>query len=46
VKPSRHARTAADIIARFLDVEIAFDEREDGCHLVTVGPGKGRVGAG
>lgn len=36
VKPTRHARTAADIIARFLDVAIAFDEQEDGCHLVTI----------
>ena len=38
VKPSLHARTAADIIARFLDVTIAFEQQEeDGCHLVTVG---------
>lgn len=46
VKPSRHARTAADIIARFLDVAIAFDEQEDGCHLVTVEPVEGRFGSG
>ena len=45
VKPSRHARTAADIIARFLDVAIAFDEQEDGCHLVTVEPVEGRFGS-
>ncbi len=46
VRPSRHARTAADIIALFLDVAIAFEEREDGCHSVTIGPGGGRFGAG
>jgi len=36
VKPSQHARTAADIIRRFLDVEIRFDHRDDGCHVVEV----------
>jgi RNA 3'-terminal phosphate cyclase (ATP) len=46
VKPSRHARTAADIIARFLEIAIAFEERADGCHLVTIGSEQGRFGAG
>lgn len=46
VKPSRHARTAADIIARFLDVAIRFEEQEGGCHLVTVAGGGGRFGRG
>ncbi|HYD36850.1 MAG TPA: RNA 3'-terminal phosphate cyclase, partial [Allosphingosinicella sp.] len=36
VKPSQHSRTGAGVIARFLDARIAFEEREDGCHLVTV----------
>jgi RNA 3'-terminal phosphate cyclase (ATP) len=36
VKPSRHARTAAEIIGRFLEVEISFVERAGSCHLVTV----------
>lgn len=36
VKPSQHSRTAADVIARFLDVDVAFEPAEDGCHLVTV----------
>jgi len=39
VKPSQHSRTAADIIGRFLDLPIAFDVRDDGCHEVTVGAG-------
>ena len=38
VKPSQHARTAAAVIARFLDVRIDFAERASGDHLVTVGP--------
>ncbi|HEY0112670.1 MAG TPA: RNA 3'-terminal phosphate cyclase [Allosphingosinicella sp.] len=38
VKPTAHSRTGADVIARFLDVRIAFIEQEDGCHLVTVEP--------
>jgi RNA 3'-terminal phosphate cyclase (ATP) len=46
VKPSLHARTAADIIARFLDVSIVFEEQDDGCHLVTVGSGEGHFGPG
>jgi len=37
VKPSRHALTGADLIPRFLDVAIAFEERPEGTHLVTVG---------
>jgi RNA 3'-terminal phosphate cyclase (ATP) len=36
VKPSQHSRTGAEVIAKFLDVRIAFEEKEDGCHLVTV----------
>ena len=36
VKPSQHSRTAADTIMRVLDVHIGFEERDDGCHLVTV----------
>ena len=36
VKPSRHSRTGAAVIAKFLDVRIAFEEKDDGCHLVTV----------
>ena len=39
VKPSQHARTGAEVIGRFLDVGVRFQEREDGCHLVTVGAG-------
>jgi RNA 3'-terminal phosphate cyclase (ATP) len=36
VKPSRHSRTGAEVIAKFLDVRIAFEELEGGCHLVRV----------
>jgi RNA 3'-terminal phosphate cyclase (ATP) len=36
VKPSKHSRTGAEVIAKFLDARIAFEERDDGCHLVTV----------
>jgi RNA 3'-terminal phosphate cyclase (ATP) len=36
VKPSQHSRTASEVIAKFLPVRIRFDEREDGCHLVSV----------
>jgi RNA 3'-terminal phosphate cyclase (ATP) len=36
VKPSLHARTGAEVIARFLPVSAAFDEKQDGHHLVTV----------
>jgi RNA 3'-terminal phosphate cyclase (ATP) len=39
VKPSRHTRTAAGVIARFLGIAIAIEARDDGCHLVTVGGG-------
>ncbi|TFI57690.1 RNA 3'-terminal phosphate cyclase [Sphingomonas parva] len=35
VKPSQHSLTGADVISRFLDVKIAFEERERD-HLVTV----------
>ena len=36
VKPSLHSRTAAEVIGTFLDRRISFEERADGCHLVTV----------
>jgi RNA 3'-terminal phosphate cyclase (ATP) len=36
VKPSQHSRTGAEVIAKFLDARIAFEERGDGRHLVTV----------
>ena len=36
VKPSQHALTAADIIARFLPVQVRFEEKEGGRHLVRV----------
>jgi RNA 3'-terminal phosphate cyclase (ATP) len=36
VKPTLHARTAAEVIAKFLPVAIRFEEQEDGRHLVTV----------
>lgn len=39
VKPSGHSRTGAEVISRFLDVDITFEERVDGCHLVTVSSG-------
>jgi hypothetical protein len=36
VKPSLHSRTAGGIVERFMDRRICFEERADGCHLVTV----------
>jgi RNA 3'-terminal phosphate cyclase (ATP) len=36
VKPSLHARTAAEVIARFLPASVSFDEKQHGRHLVTV----------
>jgi RNA 3'-terminal phosphate cyclase (ATP) len=36
VKPSRHAQTSAELIPRFLDVAIGFEEQADGTHLATV----------
>ena len=36
VKPSRHSRTAAEVISRFLGTNITFEERVSGDHLVTV----------
>jgi RNA 3'-terminal phosphate cyclase (ATP) len=36
VKPSLHARTGADVVSRFLDVQITFEERDIGGHLVRV----------
>lgn len=41
VKPSKHSRTGAEVIARFLDVAIRFEERAGGDHLVTVEKGAG-----
>ncbi|MDH4743922.1 RNA 3'-terminal phosphate cyclase [Sphingomonas sp. CBMAI 2297] len=34
VKPSQHARTAADVIARFTGQRWGFEQQPDGCHLV------------
>ena len=34
VKPSQHARTAADVIGLFLDQSWTFTQQEDGAHLV------------
>lgn len=36
VKPSSHARTGAEVIARFLPVSVSFEDKRDGHHLVTV----------
>jgi RNA 3'-terminal phosphate cyclase (ATP) len=36
VKPSLHSRTGGEVISRFLDVKIAFEEREAGGYLVTL----------
>lgn len=36
VKPSKHSLTGAEVIAKFLDVRITFEEKDGGCHLVTV----------
>jgi RNA 3'-terminal phosphate cyclase (ATP) len=36
VRPSQHSRTGAEVIAKFLEVSIRFEEKDDGCHLVTV----------
>lgn len=36
VKPSQHARTGAEVIAKFLDVFVAFDERDNDRHVVEV----------
>lgn len=36
VKPSEHSRTGAEVIAKFLEARIRFEERDDGCHRVTV----------
>jgi RNA 3'-terminal phosphate cyclase (ATP) len=34
VKPSQHARTAAQIIARFTGQNWVFEQQDNGCHLV------------
>jgi RNA 3'-terminal phosphate cyclase (ATP) len=36
VKPSSHARTGAEVIAKFLPTSVVFEERQGGHHLVTV----------
>jgi RNA 3'-terminal phosphate cyclase (ATP) len=36
VKPSSHARTGAEVIARFLPISVSFEEKQDRHHLVTV----------
>ena len=36
VKPSLHSKSCGAVISRFLDVEVIFEEREAGGHLVTV----------
>lgn len=36
VKLSEHSRTAADVIARFLDARVAFVQQDDGAHRVTI----------
>ena len=36
VKPSGHARTGASVIERFLPLSVTFEERDEGCWLVSV----------
>jgi RNA 3'-terminal phosphate cyclase (ATP) len=36
VKPTRHSRTAAEVIGRFLDVTIGFEQRNGAPYMVTV----------
>jgi len=36
VKPSLHSLTAATVIEKFLEKRLVFDEKVDGCHLVSV----------
>ena len=36
VKPSLHSLTAAAVIEKFLEKRLVFDEKVDGCHLVSV----------
>jgi RNA 3'-terminal phosphate cyclase (ATP) len=36
VKPSQHSRTAAEVIGRFIDGRVSFEEQKSGEHLVTV----------
>lgn len=36
VKPSSHARTGAELIAKFLPISILFEEKQDGRHVVTI----------
>jgi RNA 3'-terminal phosphate cyclase (ATP) len=36
VKPSQHARTGAEVVAKFIDVSVSFDEQNNGCHFVEV----------
>ena len=37
VKPSLHARTAAEVIAKFLPISVGFGERDEGACRVVVG---------
>jgi len=34
--PSLHSRTAATVIEKFLEKRLVFDEKVDGCRLVSV----------
>lgn len=36
VSPTQHSLTGAEVIAKFLDARVSFDEGEDGRHMVTV----------
>jgi RNA 3'-terminal phosphate cyclase (ATP) len=36
VKPSSHARTGAEVIAKFLPISVNFEEKQEGRHLVTI----------
>jgi RNA 3'-terminal phosphate cyclase (ATP) len=36
VKPSQHARTAAEVISKFLPIRVSFGEQEVGPHLVRI----------
>ena len=44
VKPSSHARTAAEVIGKFLPVAVTFEEKRGGHHLVTVSADHSRNG--
>jgi RNA 3'-terminal phosphate cyclase (ATP) len=38
VKPTQHSRTAAEVISKFLPLNVSFDVRDAGNHLVVLGP--------